>query len=107
MGWPSSAARWQQIYTDSGDPTPFVVCGVVHSGGSPYGLLERLRRMLAFQWSYLQPTASGRRLRDLARRGSPRWRSATAAEKVAWSQEEALARHYWDDDGLDPELEWS
>ncbi len=107
VGWPSSVVRWQQIYTDPSDRACFVVCGIVHSGGSPYGLFNRLRRILDFQWHYLQPTSAGRRRRQLAVRGSQRWRRATAAEKVAWSRAEVLARHYWDDGGLDPELDWS
>jgi hypothetical protein len=107
VGWPSGVVRWHQIDTDPHDPTPQVVCGIFHGGGSPYGLGRRLWEILVFQWRHLLPTPAARRRLDVATGGSRRWRTAWVAEKVWASEHGQQARLYWDDGGLDPELDWS
>jgi hypothetical protein len=105
IGWPSAMVRWHQI--DSWDDSDFVPCGVVHAGGSPYRLGTRIRRILRFNIRRFAPTAASRQRREIALHGSRRWRTAEPELKVWASAHGERERLYWDQGGLDPELNWS
>ena len=105
-GWPSSMTRWRQIADDPRHPDPFVPCGIWHHSGSALSLAQRLWAIILFQVRHLAPTRRGRERRALVTRGSRRWQGASAAEKQWFSEQEALASLYWNDSGLDRELDW-
>jgi hypothetical protein len=106
MGWPSGMVRWRQIDTDPDHRSLQVVCGVVHSGGSPHRASVRIWRIVAFNLRHLVPTRAGRRRREIATRGGTPWRTASRELKLWANEEGRLQALYWDNGGLDPELDW-
>lgn len=100
LGWPSGVVRWRQIEDDPKDSAAYVVCGVMHSGGSQLSLRQRVWRVARFQWLHLLPTAAGRRRREVAMLGGASWRQASGDLKV-WATRNALVEElYWDESGL-------
>ncbi len=104
IGWPSGVVRWHQIdYTRCSRCVP---CGLLHPADSPYPVWSRVWRILEFNWRHLLPTRTARTRRVMARCGSTVWRSASI-EFLFWAQRHGeLERLYWDDGGLNPELDW-
>jgi len=92
---------------DVGDQAPQVVCGIFHAGGSQLPVWSRIRRIAAWNWRRLQPTQHGAAMRALARWGSQRWQETSPEEKVWFSEQHRLGELYWDNGGLNPELDWS
>jgi hypothetical protein len=109
MGVSAGQARASQIEHPPAKEWPYVYCGIFHSGESSLSLPERLSRILGSQWSLLKPTGSshiftaqmGYGLFRQHRRG---WSSEF--EFARWSSHEDEQAVWFDDGGLDPELEW-
>ena len=108
-GRPPAMTRWGQIApTDLlAGPSRYVPCGVFHTGGSALSLLDRLHAIRLTTQIYLSPTRSGRAFRSLMKN---QWRSTfqrMSREETRWfSEQHEQERRYWDDGGLDPELDW-
>ena len=94
MGWPASVTRWRQVKRVPTDGGP-VACGLLHAGGSPYGLPLRVARIASHQLEHLPLTARGAARREVATCGSTSWREAEAREKSLASREGWLAELYW------------
>lgn len=104
VGWPSGVIRWHQI--DYMQWERCVPCGIFHAGDSPHPSRTRAWLIIEFNWRHLQPTRAGRSSRAIVLGGPTYWRDAENELKTWASDYGALERLYWDDGGLDPELEW-
>ena len=94
LGRAAGMTRWRQISYDRAH-SKYVPCGLFHAGGSPLPLTERLRRMLNFEWAFLQPTGRGRMRREFAAKGGPEYRASTVKERRRASDEGALEALWW------------
>jgi hypothetical protein len=102
--WPSGSTRTYQVRTRLELEPDWVVCGLVHAGGSPYRLPRRAAEILRWQWLHLRPTPAGSRLRA-AMRETRTARRFEPEELRRWCRdEEMVVRRYWDDGGLNPDL---
>lgn len=109
MGVSAGQARDSQIEHPPAREWPYVYCGIFHAGESPLSLPERLSRILRFQWSLLGPTGSSRIFRRQMGYGLFRYRRRHGSidyEFAGWRSHEAGEAAWFDDGGLDPELEW-
>ncbi|MFN8160893.1 MAG: hypothetical protein U0R52_07610 [Solirubrobacterales bacterium] len=98
--------RWKQIHHNRNFDGP-VPCGIFHAGGSPYSARNRMRRILQFEWQFLQTPAVSLRQRALTAQGGPPYQEASV-ELRQWAEDHRRLEQIWSDDGdLDPELDWA
>ncbi len=94
LGRAAGMTRWKQIRHERGG-LAYVSCGLFHAGGSPLPLNERLRRMLSFEWAYLQPTKDGTRRREFVSQGGPGYRASTIGDRRRASDLGVLEVLWW------------
>jgi hypothetical protein len=88
------------------DRSPYVVCGLIHSGGSRLPQRQRIARIIRWNWSDLRPTIAAARMRSAARHRFSDRPSPTAEEERQYAEHDRLTRLYWDQGNLDPDLDW-
>gem|GEM_PF-2993535 len=93
-----SVVRWRQIgawQTALHSTDPWVPCGFLHRGYSPYGLLGRAARILAFQATVRLPGERSRWMRARMTTPGPMWTTVTPTVKCAISRAGGNGQLWW------------
>jgi len=98
LGRTVSVVRWRQIArwnTPLVNADPWVPCGIVHSGYSPWRLPRRIVGIVMFQLALCMPGDRSRWMRARATSPGPVWQTLDVETKVAASRSGVNGQMWW------------